>query len=193
MDSYMDQCRTGPETLAGRYMRLFWHPVYRSEDLKAGWAKPIKIMSENFTLYRGEAARRTSSLFNEPTAGSNFPSVGLRTTAFAAAIMAGSMTPPANASKCRRSPNQRPKPCAFEAIRRLSIWDLSSLISAPENRLRHRASRIFENGKATWTESYARPCNFFYNLETDPVHIPFVHRESEFYYNQPIEVPTRSA
>ena len=54
MDSYMDQYRTGPETLGGRYMRLFWHPIYRSEDLKPGWAKPIKIMSENFTLYRGE-------------------------------------------------------------------------------------------------------------------------------------------
>ena len=55
MDSYMDQYRTGPETVGGRYMRLFWHPVYRSEDLKPGWAKPIKIMSENFTLYRGES------------------------------------------------------------------------------------------------------------------------------------------
>ena len=55
MDSYMDQYRTGPETVGGRYMRLFWHPVYRSEDLKPGWANPIKIMSENFTLYRGES------------------------------------------------------------------------------------------------------------------------------------------
>ena len=54
MDTYMDQYRTGPETLGGRYMRSFWHPVYRSEDLPAGWAKPIKIMSEDFTLYRGE-------------------------------------------------------------------------------------------------------------------------------------------
>jgi nitrite reductase/ring-hydroxylating ferredoxin subunit len=57
MDSYMDQYRTGPETLGGRYMRLFWHPVYRSQDLKPGWAKPIKIMSENFTLYRGEGGK----------------------------------------------------------------------------------------------------------------------------------------
>ena len=53
MDSTMDQYRTAPDTLGGRYMRLFWHPVYRSEELKPGWAKPIKIMSEN-TLYRGE-------------------------------------------------------------------------------------------------------------------------------------------
>ena len=34
-------------------MRRFWHPVARSEDLPAGTAKPIRIMSEDFTLYRG--------------------------------------------------------------------------------------------------------------------------------------------
>ena len=55
MDSYMEQYRTGPDTVGGRYMRRFWHPVYRSEDLMPGWAKPIKIMSDNFTLYRGES------------------------------------------------------------------------------------------------------------------------------------------
>jgi hypothetical protein len=30
--------KTGPRTLAGRYMRRFWQPVHRSEDLKPGRA-----------------------------------------------------------------------------------------------------------------------------------------------------------
>jgi len=50
-------------------MRKFWHPVYRAEDLKPGWAKPIKIMSEEFTLYRGEerqASRGRLSLCASP-------------------------------------------------------------------------------------------------------------------------------
>src|SRR5262247_1921665 len=50
----LDFARTGPATLAGRYMRLFWQPVCKSEDLQAGHAKPLRIMSEDFTLYRGE-------------------------------------------------------------------------------------------------------------------------------------------
>lgn len=54
MESLSDLFRTGPDTLGGRYMRSFWHPVYIAEDLKPGWAKPIRVMSENFTLYRGE-------------------------------------------------------------------------------------------------------------------------------------------
>jgi 5,5'-dehydrodivanillate O-demethylase len=53
--SYREMVSTGPGTLAGRYMRMFWHPVYRAEDLKPGESKPIRIMSEDFTLYRGES------------------------------------------------------------------------------------------------------------------------------------------
>jgi 5,5'-dehydrodivanillate O-demethylase len=50
---YRDFEHTGPGTLAGRYMRSFWQPVYRAEDLAPGAAVPIWIMSEDFTLYRG--------------------------------------------------------------------------------------------------------------------------------------------
>ena len=50
-----DLVHTGPGTLAGRWMRMFWHPVYRAVDLAPGQAKPIRIMSENYTLFRGES------------------------------------------------------------------------------------------------------------------------------------------
>lgn len=51
---FLDLVRTGPDTLAGKYMRRFWHPVHRSQDIEHGHAKPIRIMGENFTLYRGD-------------------------------------------------------------------------------------------------------------------------------------------
>src|SRR5438067_6207086 len=51
---YTDFEHTGPGTLAGRYLRRFWQPVYVAADLAAGHAKPIRFMSEDFTLYRGE-------------------------------------------------------------------------------------------------------------------------------------------
>src|SRR5205814_1936730 len=47
-----DLARTGPGTLMGRFMRRFWIPVHRAEDLPQGHAKPIRIMSEDFALYR---------------------------------------------------------------------------------------------------------------------------------------------
>ena len=51
----LDLARTGPGTLAGRFLRQFWLPVFRAEDLPKGHAKPIRIMSEDYTLYRGES------------------------------------------------------------------------------------------------------------------------------------------
>jgi 5,5'-dehydrodivanillate O-demethylase len=51
---YTDFAHTGPGTLAGRYLRLFWHPIYLARDLAPGRAKPVRIMNEDFTLYRGE-------------------------------------------------------------------------------------------------------------------------------------------
>jgi 5,5'-dehydrodivanillate O-demethylase len=52
-----DFVHTGPGTVAGGLMRRFWHPVYASEELPVGRAKPIRIMNEDFTLYRGESGQ----------------------------------------------------------------------------------------------------------------------------------------
>ena len=49
---YREFSRVGPGTLAGRYLRRFWHPVYRAQDLRPGHAKPLRLMGEDFTLYR---------------------------------------------------------------------------------------------------------------------------------------------
>ena len=50
-----DYVPTGPDALAGRYFRMFWNPIARLEDIAPGTAKPIKILDEDFTLYRGES------------------------------------------------------------------------------------------------------------------------------------------
>ncbi|HEY3115452.1 MAG TPA: Rieske 2Fe-2S domain-containing protein [Chloroflexota bacterium] len=52
---WTDFVHTGPGTIAGAYLRRFWQPVFRSQDLKPGKAVPIKVMSEDLTLYRGES------------------------------------------------------------------------------------------------------------------------------------------
>ena len=52
---FEDFDHTGPGTLMGRYLRRFWQPVHIASDLLVGWAKPVRVMSEDFTLYRGES------------------------------------------------------------------------------------------------------------------------------------------
>ena len=53
----VDITSTRPGTPGGRFLRQFWLAVQRSEDLEPGQAKPIRIMSEDYTLYRGESGR----------------------------------------------------------------------------------------------------------------------------------------
>jgi len=52
--TFDDFIHTGPDTLAGGYLRTFWSPVYRSQDLAPGDVVPVKIMCEKFSLYRGQ-------------------------------------------------------------------------------------------------------------------------------------------
>src|SRR5262245_61577304 len=52
--SYSDLAHVGPDTLAGQYLRRFWQPPYVGRDLLPGHAKPVRLVGEDFTLYRGE-------------------------------------------------------------------------------------------------------------------------------------------
>ena len=49
-----DFARTGPGTLAGRYLRMFWQPVARSQDVAAGQATVrIMVKTSPFASRRG--------------------------------------------------------------------------------------------------------------------------------------------
>jgi 5,5'-dehydrodivanillate O-demethylase oxygenase subunit len=52
---FSDFIHTGAGTLAGRYLRMFWQPICCSHEILNGQALPIRIMDEEFTLYRGES------------------------------------------------------------------------------------------------------------------------------------------
>jgi 5,5'-dehydrodivanillate O-demethylase len=73
---YDEMVKTGRDTLGGRYLRKFWHPIARSVDLKPGRARPIKILSEKFTLYRGESGALHLTVHHCPHRGTAL-SVGL--------------------------------------------------------------------------------------------------------------------
>ncbi len=50
-----DLYSTGPGTLAGEYFRRHWLPAGRSRDLAAGRARPVQLLSEHITVYRGKS------------------------------------------------------------------------------------------------------------------------------------------
>src|SRR3974390_1755094 len=46
--------QTGPGTLMGKLLRGFWQPIAASKSLRPGTAQPLRILSEDLTLYRSE-------------------------------------------------------------------------------------------------------------------------------------------
>jgi 5,5'-dehydrodivanillate O-demethylase len=50
----LDVVHTGPGTLAGRYLRGFWQPVAVAADLAPGTAQAVRVLGEEFALYRGQ-------------------------------------------------------------------------------------------------------------------------------------------
>lgn len=50
---YKDILRVGPGTIGGNYLRRFWHPVFVGSEIEPGHVKPIRILGEDLTLYRG--------------------------------------------------------------------------------------------------------------------------------------------
>ena len=53
----VDLTTTKPGTPGGIFMRRFWHPIARGVDLPPGRAIAVRIMSEDYTLYRGTSGR----------------------------------------------------------------------------------------------------------------------------------------
>lgn len=54
---YEDFISIGPGTLAGKYLRMFWQPVSLSQDLQPRRPVPLRILGEDFTLYRGDSGK----------------------------------------------------------------------------------------------------------------------------------------
>src|SRR6516164_6446186 len=96
---------TGPETLAGRYLRSFWQPVCCAYELKTGQALPVKILSEEFTVYRG--ASGSPYLLGPRCAhrGTKLSVGWSKANAFAAFIMAGSTMAEDSVWSSRRKDN----------------------------------------------------------------------------------------
>lgn len=54
---YPDFVSIGPGTPTGAFLRRFWHPVYEAARLKPGRGVSLRILGENFTLYRGQSGK----------------------------------------------------------------------------------------------------------------------------------------
>ena len=173
----VDFGRTGPGTLAGRYMRQFWQPVFNSDQLPAGRAKPIRIMSEDFTLYRGQSgvahvvaqrcAHRSTLLNTGWVEGDDLRCLyhGWKFN---------------GEGKCVERPQEKTPPNSHDDIKAYPTRELVGLIfaffgegEAPP----FPPFPAFEDEGIVETRSTVYPCNYFQTHENnfDPCHILWSH------------------
>jgi 5,5'-dehydrodivanillate O-demethylase oxygenase subunit len=173
-----DFAHIGPDTLAGRFMRRFWHPIHRSDDLKIGRPVRIHVLNEHFTLYRGESGKafvvadrcphRQTSLFLGWVAGDNIRCF------YHGWEYDGS-------GQCVRQPAEKESFAAKVCIRSYPVREYLGLIFAyfgegepPEFR---RFPELEESDSGLTVQSHQVPCNFFQRVENDldELHVHFVH------------------
>jgi len=174
---WTDFAHTAPGTLAGRYMRRFWHPVYRSEDLPTGCAMPLKIMGEDYSLYRGEDGAAHALAFRCAHRGTQL-STGWVEGHNLRCFYHGWVYGPDG--QCVEQPAEPEPFCGRIKIRSYPVEEYLGLIFAyqgvGEPPPFQRYPDLEQSGTLKVT-TYVRPCNFFNNVENglDPAHVPFTH------------------
>jgi len=170
---------TGPDTLAGRYLRSFWQPIYRSQDLERGRVVAVRIMSEDFTLYRGEGGAAHLIASRCAHRGTRLSTGWVEGDCLRCLYHGWKYDA---SGQCVEQPGEDG---GFAAKVRLASYPTEEYLGlifaclgeggAPPLRRYPDFERpfVFEVGTPEiW------PCNYFNRMENDPAHVPFVHRES---------------
>lgn len=204
---YKDFVHTGPGTLAGRYLRQFWQPVYVADELTGGRAKPIRIMGEDLTLYRGEASSSSPPQSSPAEEGGGKPHLlafrcAHRGTQLSTGWVEGDELRCLyhgwkydGSGQCVEQPAEPEPFCGRIKIRGYPTREYLGLVFAylgegeppplPRYELFHQ-----EGVLSIGTEHLA--CNFFNRMDnsTDPVHTKFVHRWPDYARYGLVGIPT---
>lgn len=199
--SLEDYAHTGPETLVGRYMRTFWHPLHVAADLAPGRAVPLRIMSQDFTLYRGQSGRPHLVAARCAHRGTQLSTGWVEGDCIRCFYHGWKYTA---SGQCVEQPAEDIGFAAKVSIRSYPVEEYLGLIFAylgdrsyADGELPPPLPRYpeFEGEGVLETNSYVRKCNYFNNVENqcDPVHVAFVHRTSPFSEAGLMGVPRVSA
>ena len=178
---YTDFAHIGPDRLAGRYLRRFWHPVHRSEDLIAGRPVRLQALNEYFTLYRGDGGavhllvdrcpHRQTSLAHGWVEGDRLRCF------YHGWVFDG-------AGQCLEQPAEKASFAAKVKVRAYPVREYLGLIFAYLGDGAPPPLPLYpeiEEAKADLSVNrHVVPCNYFQRIENDldETHVHFVHRVS---------------
>jgi 5,5'-dehydrodivanillate O-demethylase len=182
-----DYVLTGPGTPAGAYLRKFWNPVYHSVDLKAGRPVPLTIMSEQFTLYRGDSGQAFLVEARCPHRGTQLSSAWVTGDALRCFYHGWKFE---SDGRCSEQPAEESLFCDKVRIKTWPVREYLGLVFAylgdgepPEFPLYPEFSD-FEG--LVEVDSYVRRCNYFQNVENslDMSHVAFTHGDNKVAFDR---------
>ena len=176
----LDLHATGPGTLAGRYLRMFWQPICLSTEVEKGRARREQIMSEFITIYRGDSGALHCVADRCPHRGVQL-SIGWVQGEEIRCFYHGWKFN--GAGQCTEQPAEAPGYAARIRIRHYPVQEYLGFVfvymgeGEPPELPRYPE---LEDENSGVLESLARapvPCNYFQRLENniDQVHVNFAH------------------
>jgi 5,5'-dehydrodivanillate O-demethylase len=175
---------------------MFWQPVYQGEDLPAGTAIPLKIMGEQFTLYRGRSGNVYLVDFRCAHRGTQL-SVGWVEEDSIRCFYHGWKYD--GRGRCVEQPAEPAPFCEKIRIPSFPVKEYLGLIFAylgdrePPSFPQYPEFEQFDG--LLELDSYARACNYFNNLENslDSTHVGFVHRAHGSAFDGAVDSPVVAA
>jgi 5,5'-dehydrodivanillate O-demethylase len=174
--------QTSPGTPMGTLLRRFWQPITASENIKPGTAIPVKILSEDLTVYRGESGKPYVVAHRCPHRGTVLHAGWIEGDNIRCMYHGWKFS---GSGQCLEQPAEDGSSFA-EKIKILSYpaLDYGGLIfvymgegPAPEFQLLRKPQLERKDG-VRWVNEQVWPCNWFQQIENsmDAAHVSFVHR-----------------
>jgi 5,5'-dehydrodivanillate O-demethylase len=167
----------GPGTPSGRYLRLFWQPLLRGRDLPAKRARPIEILGEKFTIYRGEDGVPRLTAFRCAHRGAQLSLGRVEGESLRCRYHGWKFD---GTGQCVEQPNEERSSAHRMKIRTYPTQEYMGLIFAylgegdpPEFR---RYPDLDRPGVIVTDPVEILPCSFWNRFDNDHSHIPWVHR-----------------
>jgi 5,5'-dehydrodivanillate O-demethylase len=174
---FSDLERVGPGTPAGRYLRLFWHPVLRARDLRPRQAKPIEVLGQKFTVYRGADGVVRIVDFRCAHRGAQLSLGWVEGDSIRCRYHGWRYD---GAGQCVEQPNEREPFCDKVRLKTYPAREYIGLIfaflgdAAPPPLPRY--PDIDQPGVIVTDPPEILPCTYWNRLENDMGHVPWVHR-----------------
>jgi 5,5'-dehydrodivanillate O-demethylase len=184
--------KIGPGTLNGRYMRQFWHPVFHAADIEPGHIKPLRILGEDFVLFRSDGGVPQVMAPRCPHRGMSLVAGWVEGETLRCFYHGWRFD---QSGQCVEQPAEKDAFCKNIKTRVYPTREYLGLIfaylgegEAPEF---PRYPAFEEPGISLHTDSYTRACGFYNNMENagDLSHVAFAHRDASVSWDERVDGP----